>query len=95
MGCLSLAMKPHWSQVCRRSQLDEPIAMRLRFFGVAGLLASLAACLGADHPSMACLVWVMTMSASALSVAMTLSYAPRALYWLAAVTGSVRDFQDT
>jgi len=90
MGWLALAMKPHWVQVHGASAGAEPNSRRLRRRGTTALLLSLAACLGADHPSMACLVWVMMMSASALGVAMTLSYAPRALYCLTAV-GRSRD----
>jgi len=90
MGWFAVAMKPHWVQARGDSANGEPNSGRLRLLGTIALLASLAACLGADHPSMAFLVWVMTLSASALGVAMTLSYAPRALYWLTRV-GRSRD----
>lgn len=95
MGWLSLALRPHWVQVCGPSQRSEPAVVRLRLLGSTGLLLSLAACLGADHASMALLVWVMTLGASALSVAMTLTYAPRSLHFLvtAAGTGTSRSHE--
>jgi hypothetical protein len=90
MGWLALGMKPHWTQVRGRSRHGQR-AGRLRLLGATALLCSLAASLAADHPSIAFLVWVMTMSAAALSIAMTLSYAPRGLHWLTAVVGSTQD----
>jgi hypothetical protein len=41
-------------------------------------------CLNADHVSMASLVWVMSLAASAMVVAFTLTWRPRALAWLVA-----------
>jgi len=79
MGWLALAMKPHWAQVRGAVPLSEPPARTLRVIGVTGLSLSLATCLAADHVSMASLVWVMTLGASALAVAMALAYAPRLL----------------
>jgi hypothetical protein len=90
MGWLALGMKPHWRQVREKSGPRQLSVGRFRLLGGSALLLSLITCLAADHPSMASLVWVMTMSVSALSVAMTLSYAPRALRWLTAVVGGTR-----
>lgn len=87
MGWLALAMKPHWVQVRASMPHSRPLARRLRFLGGACLLLSLAGCLAADHASMAFLVWVMALSASALLVAMALAHAPRALAWLAVIAG--------
>jgi hypothetical protein len=42
----------------------------------------LLACLAADRPSMAVLVWIMLQTGSAVAVAMVLSHRPR---WLAAL----------
>ena len=91
MGWLALAMKPHWVQVGAAVPHSRPLARRLRFFGGACLLLSLAVCLIADDASMACLVWIMTLSAAALLVAMTLAHAPRSLAFLAAIAGGARD----
>jgi hypothetical protein len=88
MGWLALAMDVHWSQVRSAAAHSAAAARRLRSFGATALVLSLLACFAADHASMAALVWVMTVSASAFAVAMTLAYRPRWLSWLAAVSGS-------
>ena len=88
MSWLALAMKPHWVQVRSAVPHHEPSARRLRWFGATSLMLSLAICLALDHTSMACLVWVMTLSVSALLVAMALAFAPRALSWLAAIVAT-------
>ncbi|WP_437723808.1 DUF3325 domain-containing protein [Sorangium sp. So ce861] len=82
MAWLALAMKPHWAQVQSAKPHTAAVARRLRVAGVVALLLSLAASLGADHPSMAVLVWVMTLSVSAVIVAMALAYWPKCLIWL-------------
>lgn len=82
MGWLALAMPTHAQQVWGHA----PSARRARIMRVAGALgvaSSLAFCLGADHASMAVLVWLMTLSGSALLVAMLLSSRPRLLRVLA------------
>lgn len=74
LGWLALAMEPHWQQV-RGSQPPAAWAMHtLRGLGGLGLLLSLAACLRADHVTMAALVWVMTLAAAALTVSFALSW---------------------
>lgn len=89
MSWLALAMKPHWVQVRGAVPHSEPLARRLRISGTACLTLSLAVCLLPSHASMAFLVWIMTLSATALLVAMALAYAPRSLSWLATIaTGS-------
>jgi hypothetical protein len=82
MAWLALAMKPHWAQVQSERAHTATVARRLRVAGAVALLLSLAASLGADHPSMAVLVWVMLLSVSAVIVAMTLAYWPRCFLWL-------------
>ena len=78
-GWLALAMEPHWQQV-RGGLVPGRAALRwLRVLGALGLLLSLAACLRADHVTMAALVWVMTLAASALSVTFVLSWRPTLL----------------
>jgi hypothetical protein len=81
---LALAMDVHWQQV--RGTASGPArreAIGLRIAGSAALLVSLGVCLIADHPTMAVLVWVMSLAASALLVALTLAWQPRWLAWLA------------
>ena len=74
MAGLALSMEAHWQQVAYRSA-GEGISTRrlLRALGAAALLLSLQACLTADRPSMAVLVWVMLSAASAVVVAMVLA----------------------
>jgi hypothetical protein len=74
---LALAMDSHWSQV--RGTAHAPSTKALRVLGALALAASLAVCLAADHPSMAALVWIMTLTSGALAVTFTLSWRPRLL----------------
>lgn len=82
MAWLALAMPAHAEQVW-----GQTLALRhariMRMAGALGIASSLAFCLGADHASMAVLVWLMTLSGSALLVAMLLSGQPRLLRLLA------------
>lgn len=85
MAWLALAMDVHWAQVRSGGTLSTGGVWRLRVFGALGLGAGLALCLAADHASMAVLVWVMTLGASALMVALALTWRPgwlRALAWV-------------
>ena len=82
MAWLALAMQPHWQQARRGSPIPERAARRLRALGAIALLSSLGLSLRADHASIAPLVWVMTLTASALGVAFTLATRPTWLSWL-------------
>ncbi len=73
MGWLALAMERHWIQV-RKAEATAAQTLRLRALGTLGLAAGLSLCLAADHASMAVLVWVMALAASALAVAFTLTW---------------------
>lgn len=84
MAWFALAKKPHWSQVRGAETLEPRTTRTLQALGVVALVTSLVLCLRADHVSMAVLVWLMTMTASALGVAFTLAYRPRWLGWLVA-----------
>lgn len=81
-GCawLALAMDVHWQQVRCGQPLRPATRRTLRVLGAAALAASLLLSLRADHATMAVLVWVMALAASALAVAFTLSWRPS---WLA------------
>ncbi len=83
MASLALTMEAHWAQVCKGRPQSPAALLRLRVVGAASLAAALVLCLIVDHASMAVLVWVMTMAASALAVAFTLTWQPR---WLRMVT---------
>lgn len=81
MGWLALSMDEHWGQVMTRPA-DAAHGVRqvaLRVLGALALLVSLLACLKADRPSMAALVWVMLLAGCALVIAMTLARWPKAL----------------
>lgn len=82
MAWLALAMEVHWGQVMHRSaQVAVGVRRVLRALGAGALPLSLLACLKADRPSMAVLVWVMLLAASAAAVALVLAYRPRWLAW--------------
>lgn len=78
-GWLALAMEPHWQQVRGGLAPGRAAVLCLRALGIVGLFLSLAACLSADHVTMAALVWVMTLAAAALSVTFVLSWRPALL----------------
>lgn len=80
MGWLALAMDVHWGQVMHRPAEAAARTRRvLRAMGAAALPLSLLACLMADRPSMAVLVWVMLLAGSAAAVAMTLARRPQVM----------------
>lgn len=79
LGWIALAMDEHWQQVRGEPPAGAATAWRLRALGALALLAALLLCLRADHPSMAVLVWVMALAASALLLAFALAWRPR---WL-------------
>jgi hypothetical protein len=81
---LALAMEPHWRQVRGDVPIRPSVVKTLRTLGAAALFVSLLICLQVDHPSMASLVWIMSLAASALLITFTLSWRPRTLAWLAA-----------
>lgn len=80
MAWLALAMEVHWGQVMHQRAEDAERARGwLRRLGATALPLSLLACLMADRPSMAALVWTMLLAGSAVAVAMVLS---RRAHWL-------------
>lgn len=79
LAWLALAMPAHWEQVCGRSACHPRAARLLRAVGAGALAVSLLLCMAVDHPSMASLVWVMSLAAAALAVAFTLAWRP---HWL-------------
>jgi hypothetical protein len=83
MASLALAMKGHWQQVRDSEGPSASAALTLRSLGSLALLLSLWLYLQVDHVSMASLAWVMSLAASALIVALTLTWRPRWLGWVA------------
>jgi hypothetical protein len=84
MAWLALAMDVHWQQVRGGEAPSRATVLQLRMLGGAALLASLLACLLADHATMAALTWVMLLTTSALSIAFALAWRPPVLAPLAA-----------
>jgi hypothetical protein len=79
MAWLALAMEVHWGQVMQRpAHAAIRTRQALRMLGAVALPLALLACLRADRPSMAVLVWLMLLAASAVLVAMLLAHWPRA-----------------
>lgn len=82
MGWLALSMPVHAQQAW--NHVPSPSVLRgLRGLGSAAVLAALALCLGADHATMAVLVWFMALAGAALAVAFALSWRPQWLRFLA------------
>lgn len=79
MGWLAAAMKPHWMELRGSQPLGDREVVTLRVLAALSLAASFVLCLWADHASMAALVYVMMLTASALLVAFTLAWRPRLL----------------
>lgn len=86
MGWLALAMDVHWSQVRVDRARSRSAAIVLRGLGAASLFGSLLLCLAADTATMASLVWMMLLAASAATIAFVLSWRPRVLAPLTRVT---------
>lgn len=87
LGWLALAMDAHWQQVRGEAAAGRGTVILLRALGAVALLLALALCLRADHPTMAVLVWVMGLAASALLITFVLSWRPRWLRPLVAWVG--------
>jgi hypothetical protein len=83
MAWFALSLDSHWRQV-RSGSPSLGLVRQLRLLGWVSMVTSLVLCLAADHASMASLVWVMTVAASALIVAFTLTWRPSLLNTLIA-----------
>ena len=81
MGWMAISMDQHWCQVmpCPARLAHGIRQATLRALGALALLLSLLACLMADRPSMAVLVWVMLLAGGAMVVALTLAHSPKVL----------------
>lgn len=80
MAWLALAKEAHWEQVMKQTAKSTVRLRRsLRAFGSVTILLSLVACLMADPPSMALLVWVMLLAGAVALVGLILARYERAL----------------
>ena len=78
MAWFALSLDAHWRQL-RSGTPSQALVRQLRLLGWVCMALSLLLCLAVDHASMASLVWIMMVAASALIVAFTLSWRPRLL----------------
>jgi len=75
MGWLALSLDVHWQQIFgHQAVLSARTTMRLRLVGGTGLLLSAVFCFVADRPSMAVLVWLMLLAASATVITQLLAW---------------------
>jgi hypothetical protein len=79
MASLAAAMKVHWQQAHPHVPYRAERARGLRVAGSSALVLTLLFCLLGAHPTLGVLLWVMTLTASTLTVAFTLAYRP---HWL-------------
>src|SRR5688572_7187993 len=77
LSWFALAMEVHWTQVYAARRLSARKVAALRMLGSVALIISLLLCLRVDHVSMAVLVWIMSLAASAILIAMTFAWRPR------------------
>ncbi len=71
MGWLALAYESSLAAGAReRCDLFRASVRTLRILGVVALITSMVLCTRANHPSIAVLVWVMSLAAAALLVAL-------------------------
>jgi uncharacterized protein YjeT (DUF2065 family) len=82
MGWFALAKPAHWKQARGSLPLAPHTRRTLRALGAAALLVSMLLCFWVDHASMASLVWIMMLPASALLVTFALAWRPGWLTWL-------------
>jgi phosphate/sulfate permease len=88
MAWLALSLDTHWRQVRNEAPLRASVRRKLRLTGAGALLVSFVASLLADHPTMAPLVWIMSLGAAALLVGMLLAWRPRVLATIAPGRGT-------
>src|SRR5262245_48445015 len=65
MAWLALSLEAHWRQVRGPAAAPRGAVRALRSLGSVALLGALGLCWQADHPTMAPLVWVMSLAAAA------------------------------
>lgn len=80
MAWLALAMEAHWEQVRgSTARLRAGTAATMRLAAVVAIATAFVLCLRADHPTMAVLVWIMTLTGTAVTVALALAWRPAVL----------------
>lgn len=85
---LALAMSRHWSEVTGQVELPETHIKVLRAAGFSAHAVGLALAVFAQGPSFGSILWVMALTASAVAVALTLTWRPLWLRPLAKLIGT-------
>lgn len=79
-AALSLAISRHWEGVHGRGSAPAPrLLLRLRLLGIGGLLLSLLVCLFIWGDAQGWVGWAGVLTAAALGLSLTLTYAARAV----------------
>ncbi|MDC8783827.1 DUF3325 domain-containing protein [Roseateles koreensis] len=78
---LAASLDVHWQQIrgAESTAIGRKQVSALRLLGITAWFGSLLLCCGADHLSMAVLVWVMSISTASCAIAFILAWRPRAL----------------
>jgi hypothetical protein len=80
-ACLALAMPDHWARAGGAVEDHARRGRRLRLAGALMLCVALAICIWRDGASFGAILWVILLTASAIGVALTLTWRPRWLLW--------------
>jgi len=78
-ACLALAMARHWTEASGQVMDVAPHRRSLPPLGFSTLGVSYALCVYRDGPSFGTLLWVLLCYATAIAVALTLTWQPRFL----------------
>lgn len=82
-ACMALAMPDHWTRAGGVADRPATRARRLRRVGAVILGIACALCIMRDGASFGIILWIVLMSASAIAVALTLTWHPRLLRYVA------------
>lgn len=87
---LSLAMDRHWEGLYGRGNLPSDQRRKLlRWSGAAGLLVSLLVCIDLWGASQGWVAWAGVMTAAAIGLVLTLTYAARAIVRVGLAAGVI------
>ena len=77
--CFALAIPAHWAQASGQQGDTALRRRRLRTVGIFMLSLAYVLCVSRDGPSFGSLLWVLSISAAAIAVALTLTWRPKLL----------------
>ncbi len=81
-ACMAVAMPDHWSRAGGNPHRPATHARKFRRAGAALLCLALTLCILRDGAGFGVILWAVSMSASAIAVALTLTWHPRLLRYL-------------